>query len=213
MYKALNSSALFAALFTSGAMFANISPSQAAVINPGFESQFLVQGASTSPITGWTGGGVFNPSVSSYFSVPEGSNVAILDSGTIFQDLLEALVPGNYSLTVAIGNRLDTAFLGATIEILAGANVIATNTIAGGAVLDGQFQYLNAAVNILPGNPFLGQSVGIRFSTPGPQASFDDVNFISPPVPFEFSPALGLSVLAGLGVMSYMKRRVKLENN
>ncbi len=115
------------------------------VINPGFETDLLVNGDFTiNSITGWTAnnggnGGVYNPddnnylgasNTSSSFTSAFGQNVAYSNGRPIEQTLSATFIPNSvYKLSVDVGHRLDVAFpsTGASIQLLAGTKVIASS--------------------------------------------------------------------------------------
>jgi hypothetical protein len=164
------------------------------------------------PIPGWTtvGGlqGTWQPS-SAYFTspVPDGSLVAYSNGGTISQTLSASLAANTlYTLTVAVGNRLDAVVnnLATTyiIQLFAGNTLLnsitgSNTTIPLGTFMDVSFNYL-AGVTVPSGN------LSIVLSSVGPQSDFDNVRLTATPVPEPGSLTL---LVAGLGLALVMLRR------
>jgi hypothetical protein len=127
--------------------------------------------------------------------IPDGTTVAFINTGSIFQVLSSTLQAGTYSLSVFIGSRNDGAPLGPyTVELLAGSTVIASDSNDLTVPVNSFVKDTNPGltVNILPGDPNLGAHLEILFSASEPgggppalptnQADFDQVTL-------DFQPA------------------------
>jgi hypothetical protein len=93
----------------------------------------------------------------SYFnsSLPDGSQVAYNNAGSIFQALTFNLTTNtNYLLSVFVGRRNDAPFPGYNVELLAGNNVLASNN----SVIPelGEFAEVLVQYTSASNNPFLG---------------------------------------------------------
>jgi hypothetical protein len=135
--------------------------------------------------------GALAPSMLQYNPVsriPDGTTVAFINTGSIFQVLSSTLQAGTYSLSVFIGSRNDGAPLGPyTVELVAGSTVIASDSNDLTVPVNSFVKDTNPGltVNILAGNPNLGAHLEILFSanepgggppnSPTNQADFDQV--------------------------------------
>jgi streptogramin lyase len=150
--------------------------------NPGFEAQVLGDGGFlTTTLTGWTlsvpsQSGPYNPPAGAYPGgvVPEGQNVAYSNGGTISQVLTQALVAGTrYTLTVRVGDRLDAAFPGYRVQLLAGGTLLAEETAQTPA--NGTFATSTVDYDSMANDPRAGLPLEIRLVSNGIQVNFDDV--------------------------------------
>jgi hypothetical protein len=170
-------------LITAGATAAPI------VSNPGFEAPVLADGDFTprdgAPID-WvmTAGtaGIWNPPTSGYnpdnpVSAPAaGIQVGFANNGSLCQDVGGTIQLGNtYTLTVAIGQRMDFPFPGYAIEIRAttSGNVKATSSAATPA--SGTFEIDMASFTAMGGDPDLGDALTICLNGSEVQTNFDEV--------------------------------------
>ncbi|MDH3397896.1 MAG: hypothetical protein OEM81_08720, partial [Acidimicrobiia bacterium] len=161
-------------------------PTPLTVVNAGFEDNVLDDGAFTSSFAaGWTvlstpagGAGAFNPSTAHLTGqAAEGSNTAYSNGGTISQTLTNTLTEGStYELSVQVGDRLDTAFPGYTVELWAGGTMLASADQTDLPVVpnDG-WVTANVTYEALTGDPQLGQPLEIRLTSAGTQTNFDAV--------------------------------------
>ncbi len=150
------------------------------VVNPGFEDNVLGDGAyTTSFVAGWTttGGGEFNPTTAHFSSqAPEGANTAYNNGGTISQLLGDTLTAGSiYTLTVQVGDRLDTAFPGYTVGLWAGVVELASTDQTGYPGVNDGWVTAEVTYEALAADPQLGLPLEIRLSSAGAQTNFDDV--------------------------------------
>ena len=164
------------------------------VLNPSFEAPSLALGQYTNDgtIPGWVlsigSAGVLRPTANQYnggnavggspsdpaVGIPDGSNVGWSNGGTISQMLTEVLSPGTYTLLVDIGHRLDTAFPGYAIQLLAGGTLLAQDDST--LSLDpGTFATSTVTYTASAGDPLLGQSLEIRLISSDVQMNYDNV--------------------------------------
>jgi hypothetical protein len=153
------------------------------ITNPSFEQPSLPKGSFTiENITGWsvinTGNpGVFNPSSTSFQSVPDGNQTLYSNSATVFQQLPATLAPNTtYTLRLQVGRRLDfTNFPGFTVELRAGNTVLASaNQTMVPLPEPGKFVPLTLSYTT-PSSVPQGQNLEIRLKSAGPQTNFDNV--------------------------------------
>jgi hypothetical protein len=195
------------------------------ILNSGFESPAApyqpadTQYYSINNITNWQiagSAGVFNPSASAATSgsfsqpVPEGSQVAYNGGGSITQQLSTNLAANTtYNLSAYVGRRNDIAFSGYNVQLLAGNTVLASNNSVTPAA--GTFTPVNVTYTSGSNDAALGQPLTISLiGNSGGQAEFDNVSLdASTPVPFEFSPGLGILALGALGAVTQLKSQVQ----
>ncbi|MCU0961709.1 MAG: PKD domain-containing protein, partial [Pirellulaceae bacterium] len=156
------------------------------VANPGFEAQVLSEGAATAGVlTGWVvaggfGGGAFNPTANQYpgGAVPQGQNVAYSIGPAISQVLTATLQPRTrYALTVAVGDRLDTAAPSYAVQLWAGGEMLAASTQPQPA--NGAFVDITAIFESGTTHPALGEPLEIRLLALGSQVNWDHVRLIA----------------------------------
>jgi hypothetical protein len=192
-----------------------LSATPVVVTNFGFEADVLADNAFTTNTfaSGWTcsGGscGAFNPTTASFtpdnpLAAPaQGVNFAYSNGGVISQSVgINVASQGIYTLTVAVGNRLDNAFPGYLVELVAGSTVVATDN-TGVTPLKGQF--LNSIISYTApvSGPTIGQALSIRLSSVGIQTAFDNVR-LDAAVP---EPGTWSMLLIGFGAMAAGIRR------
>jgi PEP-CTERM motif len=164
------------------------------------------------PIPGWTstGGqqGSWQPS-SAYFSspVPDGSIVAYSNGGTISQTLSASLLADTlYTLSVAVGNRLDAVSGGfATtyiIQLFAGNTLLNSITGSNTDIPLGTFQ--DVSFNYMSGVTLPSGNLSIALSSVGPQSDFDNVRLTATSVS---EPGSLTMLAAGLGLALFVFRR------
>jgi hypothetical protein len=159
------------------------------VLNPSFEDPNVTTTFGQTP-TSWTrltsglGGGVFDPNAFPCPSCGATFNAGVHITQTLFsngddfgQTLATALAVGTYNLTVAIGDRADTIRPASTINLFAGATLIATTIAPLVATVSTEgWQDFTATAVIAAGNPFLGQNLRIDLVNTGlDQVNFDNV--------------------------------------
>jgi len=167
------------------------------------------------PIPGWTttGGqqGTWQPSSAYFTSVPDGSLVAYSNGGTISQTLSDSLLANNlYTLTVAVGNRADTAIynLATTyiIQLFAGSTLL--NSITGSNAVIPLGTFMDVSFNYLSGVTFPAGNLSIVLSSIGPQSDFDNVRLTATSTVTSVAEPGSLTLLAaGLGLAFFMIRR------
>jgi len=153
------------------------------ITNPSFEEAALAKGSYTiENITGWSvirngNPGVFNPSSTSFQSVPDGNQTLYSNGSTVFQQLPTTLAPNTtYTLRLQVGRRLDyTNFPGFTVELRAGNTVLASaNQTMVPLPAPGEFVPLTLSYTT-PDSVLQGQNLEIRLISAGPQTNFDNV--------------------------------------
>ena len=176
---------------------AGANATQVSVNNYSFESDVLADGFNIVGVTGWSGGGVFNPSIASFTSVPDGVNTLWINSGSAAQTLSTVLTANMaYTLMVDVGDRIDwDTFPGYSVALLAGSTILASESS-----LMPNNGFLTSTVNYtaLAGNPFLGTALTILLTTNGTQVNFDNVRLDASPVPIPAAAWLLGSGLLGL---------------
>ncbi len=206
---------------------ATTNPGPYTVPNFSFENPALSNGGySNNLLTNWTIGtittnesaGVQNNTGSSYFSsVPDGSQFAFINadsngsgynsSNTLTSSVLGTVSGGqNYTLTVAVGNRLDSNYANNgtyTISLLDGGTVLASQTYSGSSITPGAWHDLSlaytTAANVATGN----LQIQLGFATAGytsgnvfGQGNFDNVRLTSGTQKTLPQPPTGLTATA-----------------
>ena len=157
--------------------------------NPGFEDQALANGSGvTGVINSWTvngTAGVFDWATSVLpDQAPEGENTAFFNAGgEISQIILETIDADSvYSLIMEVGDRIGTGFGGYTIELRAGASVIASiSHLDAGAPVpagDGVFTTVTLNYEVQPADPVIGDIISIYMTSPGTQTELDAVRLV-----------------------------------
>jgi len=175
--------------------------------NASFETTSSVLGPGVynyGPIPGWTmvgTGGSWQPN-SSYYNLPlPDGNVVAFSSGSLSQTLTGVSLQPNssYTLTVAVGNRLDgfTSNGQYTIQLDAGSTVLATVTGSNSSITPGTF--MDVVLTYTTGGTVTPGDLAIVLSTSGSQSNFDNVRLA---VPEPSSLSLMLVGLAFAGLLS-----------
>lgn len=165
--------------------FSTVHASVVAIGDPSFEGIALSPGGFTSGLyatNSWNSNvnaGIFRPTASSYpGGAPDGLNIAYSSSSAVIDQVLTATLTANttYTLSVAVGSRLDPPHLdGYTIQLLAGGVVLAGTTNFP-VPTDGSFIVATDVYTAGVSDPHLGQALEIRLlSAPTGQTSFDNV--------------------------------------
>jgi lysophospholipase L1-like esterase len=129
--------------------------------------------------------------------------------GGFLQDHME------YSLSIAVGKRLNGLFAGAKIELLAGDTVIASRILdAAASILAGQFTDVSMAVNSDALNQqLLGEFLTIRLSplsgTEFASVEFDNIRLTSVQIP---EPASIATMIAAVVFIAPKRRRHSSKN-
>jgi hypothetical protein len=188
------------------------------IANAGFEAQPLSDGTWTSSITnwiGWTGPGgggtygAFNPKTVHFpGQSPEGSNTAYSNGGDFYQWLKDpisgqniTLQPGAYTLTVQVGDRLDTAFPGYVVRFQANTVTLKEDN-SSLTPTSGSFITSTVTFTATPDNSFIGQPLVIALANPGGvQVNFDDVRLDYNP---DHTPEPSTIILMGCGLIGLL---------
>lgn len=227
----------YAVLFVMAVMGAGRARAQVVVVaNPSFENPPLADNTNTGSIPGWNIGGTYNPTTSHYPGTAgngtppgaDGAQAAFLSGGIAslvqnlsgsngtFGDADDPLVTSNtqYTLTLAVGARLDFPYSGYSFQLAAfdpGTNTYTplgtqTNTVVppAGAFIDTTL--LVDTTSISPS--LIGQNLAIRvFNTNAStsQTDIDNVRLTAAAIP-EPSIAALLGVTA---IVPLLRRRLR----
>jgi hypothetical protein len=179
------------------------------ITNAGFESPVLTNGAFTlGSIVGWSGAGVFNPTTGQFpGEAPEGQNTGFSNGTSLLQALSSMLAADTtYTLTVLVGDRLDTAFPGYSVQLLAGSTVL-SECVTCVTPQNGSFALVTVTYSTGASDPLIGQPLSIALGSAGLQTNFDDVRLDAVPEPTSIPLlASGLGAVAGVG---WSRRRQK----
>jgi hypothetical protein len=193
---------------------------------------------SNNAIVGWdisgdtfSQGGVFASTSAQFASLPDGNQFAYLASSfvgftgnlslTTSTNTLPAIVAGNaYTLTVAVGRRLDNTFPAgsATIAILANGNVVKSTTVNADAIAMGTFTDVIASLSAAETLALGGQQLGIKITqtntTPDSgghaqrnEAAFDNVRLFSDGAVPE-PASIGVLALGAGALLTKRRRRI-----
>ena len=171
----------------------------------------------SGPIPGWTTSasgtlqGSWQPGPVQFTSLSNGSMAAYSNGGTISQILSDSLLANNlYTLTVAVGNRADTAIynLATTyiIQLFAGSTLL--NSITGSNAVIPLGTFMDVSFNYLSGVTFPAGNLSIVLSSIGPQSDFDNVRLTATSTVTSVAEPGSLTLLAaGLGLALFVFRR------
>ncbi len=191
------------ALMIAGAASSILLAAPISLTNPSFEDDVLGNDGTQGTATGWTisGGGIWNPNSNNTQYSPhdplpgtaDGAQTTYLNSaaGTVTQDTGETLAEDDqFTLTVAVGARLDIAFGGADLELRSsGGTSLAMKTCSGAeapVASSGTFVDCSLTYTILGTDP-LTDTLVIRLHNGGGgiQTNFDNVRLDRVMVPVE----------------------------
>lgn len=193
------------------------------ILNPGFESP-VSSTFTTSGATNWTlsgsGGGVWNIGAAplGFWNVvaPQGTQVGWLAtspssapasySQTLSESVLSDasyVLSGQVGHPIGFGTAIGTTY---TVELLAGASVVASTT---GTGPDGKFAPFNLTWNST-GSPLVGSVLGIRLTSSKNQTAFDAISldFTRNPtiIPLPAAAWMGLALLGSAAVPGTVRR-------
>lgn len=196
------------------------------ISNPSFELPACPAGCEglsyTFSVSGWTvdgRAGIFAPGQyagTAAYLPTDGNQVAWAERGIISQELGVSLTPNTfYTLSVDIGRRADMPFTGYSLELLAGNVVIVSGSSGIPLPAENTFATATLTYTALQSDTHVGEALGIRLISMGPQTSFDNVRLDAIPIapnqitetPVPAALPLLASALAGLGIMR--RRRAK----
>lgn len=183
------------------------------IVNAGFEDSVLSDGGVDFSPPGWISSGdsgAFDPhAVALTTGAPQGENVAFSsNSNSTLSQVLGTTAEANtlYTLTMLVGNRLDTPFGGYQTELWAGATLLARDdnslSPADDAFLLSTVQYFVPA-----GDAAVGSALLIRFRSLGFQTLFDDVRLDAEERRDRDVPEPGLLALMTAGGAALAARR------
>jgi autotransporter-associated beta strand protein len=190
--KLLLAGAATMAFMAGSALFAAIVP--ITISNPGFESQVLADGSSSTAVSGWSvfgnAGffvGAWNPNATYYANgVPEGQNIVDIYQSAAFSGCSQ-IVQGaegqfqadvTYELKFKVGRNLTDAYDGYIAQLVVNGTIIAqddnSRVPSAGSFVAASLKYsYNAALH----SGLVGQPIEIRLLTKGLAGGFGDVNF------------------------------------
>ncbi len=182
------------------------------IVNFSFEDPVVPPRSDTGITPGWvrsdlTNGasGIYRPPGGEFSQIPEGVQVAYIQTGNISQTLANILEPNaEYTLSVSVGERSAEPLLPNqyAVQLLAGGNVIAETT----GPDPGPNKFVETVISYSPAinDPLLGQALEIRLVDLNPSIFesdpfFDNVRLDVVRIPEPCGLSLGLiSALLGL---------------
>lgn len=200
----------------SAALLGSVSAASAITV-PNFSFETPFEDAWGLAPADWTksgsgGSGLFRPSAypaagAGFIAGVLGDQTAYSNGADISQTLSETAEAGSYTLTVAVGDRIDTALPAHRINLRAGGTVIATAFGSGNALsgVEG-WSDLSATGSLLFGDAAIGQALTIELvNEGGVQINWDDVrlDFVAA-IPV---PASALMLVSAFGVAGAVRGR------
>jgi PEP-CTERM motif len=195
-----------------------------AVTNFSFEDPITDLGG-TGTITGWTrtdatdgAAGVWRPDVPfRFFAIPDGEQIAFLQSGAIYQVLSDVLTANTlYELQVDVGETAFEPLLPGqyAVQLRAGGTLLAESSSPDPAFKS--FSTTTVAFFAAAGNPLLGQNLEIRLVDLDPDIfrsdpQFDNVRLSRTAVNPVPEPNT-LAMLAGAGIVAWIGTRRRRED-
>lgn len=192
-----------------------------AITNPSFESPSCgTTGPAFCMPTGWTNTGAastaegFRPPAGAWDSIPDGSQVAFSNGGTLTQTLSTDLAADTtYTLDVWVSGRSGSTFA-PIIELLAGTNTLIDLTLSnpGGTIPthneDGTYAWeLWTGIYTSGSSVPTGEALGISLSSTGIQSDFDNLSLSSSPAAPGTVPEPAVFALVGAGLLGLVTRR------
>ena len=118
-------------------------------------------------------------------------------------------------MSTFVGARTDIPYGGSIVQLLAGSNVLASNssvTPAAGTFAPANVTYTSGSSDADIGQPLSISLISNGVSQTQRQTEFDNVTLNaqpSTPVPFEFSPGLGILALGAMGAIAQLKSQMQ----
>ena len=181
-------------------------------VNSFASSYWVYSGAALPSQTAYFG--AYNPTALQFASGPtNGANTAFLNTGSLTQTLATTLLNNTqYTLSVDVGDRADTALGSFAVQLLAGSNVI--GTALGVTPSNGSFSTYTVSYFAGAADPFFGLALGIQLVgnnayASGYQVNFDNVRLdaVTAPIP---EPEIYAMMGLGLGLIGWVRRTKKL---
>ena len=147
--------------------------------------------------------------MASQITAADGQQCAFVEHGGSLTQTLTGMTLEpfyRYILLAEVADRASTPFAGYGLELLAGGEVVAADIDTKDIVETQAYFYVTAVVDVLiePGDPLIGEELGIRLTAPiaGGHAYYDNVRLFAAYIPEPTTLAL-----LGLGGLTLLRRR------
>ena len=201
-----------------GLVLATSANAAISIVNPSFEDTVYGDQGSGTGTAGWVNGsgGTYNPQDAQFTgttgapgTIPgtgDGTQVAYMNgSSPMYQSVGTIAAASVYELTVAIGQRLETAWSNLTVELRAtnqNGTVLASDVFDAADAPDGTFSDVSISFNSADFSGEVSNDLVITFRSVGVQALYDNVRLTETLIPEPSSLAL-----LGLGGLLVARRR------